>query len=98
MTRKTFLESSLLLGTKPGRALLGSGVALAQSPANHQHGMEFMATALDLTDAQVAQIKEGMRQADAGLTIPGEDMDKWMASWGTAHELSPPKVQKRTRR
>jgi RHH-type rel operon transcriptional repressor/antitoxin RelB len=47
---------------------------------------------------QVAQIKEGMRQADAGLTIPGEDMDKWMASWGTAHELSPPKVQKRTRR
>jgi RHH-type transcriptional regulator, rel operon repressor / antitoxin RelB len=47
---------------------------------------------------QVAEIKEGMRQADAGLTIAGEDIDKWMASWGTAHELPPPKMQKRTRR
>jgi hypothetical protein len=50
MTRKTFLESSLLLGTKPGRALIGSGVALAQSPAtgdgtlvlkNSNHMLEF---------------------------------------------------------
>jgi RHH-type rel operon transcriptional repressor/antitoxin RelB len=47
---------------------------------------------------QVAEIKEGMRQADAGLLIAGEDMDKWLASWGTEHELPPPKVQKRTRR
>jgi RHH-type transcriptional regulator, rel operon repressor / antitoxin RelB len=47
---------------------------------------------------QVAEIKEGMRQAAAGLVISGEDMDKWLASWGTDHELPPPKMQKRTRR
>jgi hypothetical protein len=33
MTRKTFLETSLLLGTKPGRALIASGAALAQRAA-----------------------------------------------------------------
>jgi predicted transcriptional regulator len=47
---------------------------------------------------QLAEIKEGMRQAAAGLVISGEDMDKWLASWGTDHELPPPKMQKRTRR
>ncbi|HXU19073.1 MAG TPA: hypothetical protein VN788_00665, partial [Verrucomicrobiae bacterium] len=50
MTRKTFLESTLLLGTKPGRALIGGGVALAQSPTtadgvfalkNSNHALEF---------------------------------------------------------
>jgi predicted transcriptional regulator len=48
---------------------------------------------------QVSEIKEGMRQAAEGLVIAGEDMDKWLASWGTDHELPPPKMQKkRTRR
>lgn len=47
---------------------------------------------------QVAEIKEGMRQADAGLLISGEDMDEWLASWGTDKELPPPKVRKPSRR
>jgi Spy/CpxP family protein refolding chaperone len=34
------------------------GTAVAQQPANHEHGLNFMATALDLTDAQIAQIKQ----------------------------------------
>jgi Spy/CpxP family protein refolding chaperone len=40
--------------------LVGSmiGTAVAQQPKEHDHGMTFMATALDLTDAQVAQIKQ----------------------------------------
>lgn len=32
--------------------------ASAQAPRKHDHGLQFMATALDLTDAQVAQIKQ----------------------------------------
>jgi len=34
------------------------GVGFAQERPRHDHGMGFMATALDLTDAQVAQIKQ----------------------------------------
>ncbi len=34
------------------------GTASAQAPAKHDHGLSFMATALDLTDAQVAQIQQ----------------------------------------
>ena len=34
------------------------GVGVAQPGRGHDHGMGFMATALDLTDAQVAQIKQ----------------------------------------
>jgi periplasmic protein CpxP/Spy len=34
------------------------GSASAQGPGRHDHGLQFMATALDLTDAQVAQIKQ----------------------------------------
>jgi Spy/CpxP family protein refolding chaperone len=34
------------------------GTAVAQQAPNHDHGLNFMATALDLTDAQVAQIKQ----------------------------------------
>jgi RHH-type transcriptional regulator, rel operon repressor / antitoxin RelB len=47
---------------------------------------------------QVAEIKEGMGQADAGVLIAGEDMDKWLASWGKDHELPPPKRQRLPRR
>jgi Spy/CpxP family protein refolding chaperone len=43
--------SALLVAT-----MIGS--AVAQQPAKGDHGMNFMATALDLTDAQVAQIKQ----------------------------------------
>lgn len=39
--------------------LLGTSIAQQPSTApNHDHGLNFMATALDLTDAQVAQIKQ----------------------------------------
>lgn len=35
-----------------------AGSVSAQEPGRHDHGLQFMATALDLTDAQVAQIKQ----------------------------------------
>jgi RHH-type rel operon transcriptional repressor/antitoxin RelB len=47
---------------------------------------------------QVAHVKEGMRQADEGLTVPHEEVDAWMASMGTRNELPRPKAKRRTSR
>jgi predicted transcriptional regulator len=35
-------------------------------------------------------VKEGIAQADAGQTIPYEDVRRWLLSWGTENELPPP--------
>ena len=47
---------------------------------------------------QVAHVKEGMRQADEGLTVSHEEVDAWMASMGTRNELPRPKAKRRTSR
>lgn len=50
--KSTFAVAALSLATMVG-------VAGAQQPSRgHGHGIDFMATALDLTDAQVAQIQQ----------------------------------------
>ena len=68
-----------------------------------QRSKSFLATEaleryIELESWQVAHIKEGMRQAEAGLAVSGEDVDKWLASWGTSKELPPPRPRKRPRR
>jgi predicted transcriptional regulator len=68
-----------------------------------QRSKSFLATEaleryIELESWQVAHIKEGMRQAEAGLVVSGEDIDKWLASWGTSKELSAPRPRKRPRR
>jgi RHH-type rel operon transcriptional repressor/antitoxin RelB len=40
-----------------------------------------------------AAILEGMRQLDAGRSIPHDEVDKWIASWGSDRELSPPECE-----
>ena len=49
---------------------------------------------------QVAHTLEGMKQAREGKTVPHEEVDAWMASLGTANQLSRPrpKVKRRTSR
>jgi RHH-type transcriptional regulator, rel operon repressor / antitoxin RelB len=47
---------------------------------------------------QVAHIKQGMRQAEEGLTVPHEEVDAWMASLGTANKLPRPKPKRRASR
>jgi Spy/CpxP family protein refolding chaperone len=49
--KNAIAASALLIAT-----FVGTG--FAQERPKHEHGMAFMATALDLTDAQVAQIKQ----------------------------------------
>jgi predicted transcriptional regulator len=39
----------------------------------------------------LADIRQGSRQIEAGHYIRDEDMKTWLLSWGTDHELPPPK-------
>ena len=41
-------------------------------------------------DWQLAEIEEGIKDADAGRVVPHEDVKRWLNSWGTDHELPPP--------
>lgn len=68
-----------------------------------QRSKSFLATEaleryIELESWQVAHIKKGVRQAEEGLVVPGEDVDRWLASWGTSKELPPPKPRRRSQR
>ena len=41
--------------------------------------------------ALVAAVQEGIEAADAGRTLPYEDVRRWVLSWGTPEELPPPR-------
>ena len=40
---------------------------------------------------QLSEIEEGIKDADAGCFVPHEDVKRWLGSWGTDHELPPPR-------
>jgi predicted transcriptional regulator len=41
---------------------------------------------------QIAHIKEALAEdEDGGPGVPHEEVMEWLASWGTDHELPPPK-------
>jgi predicted transcriptional regulator len=68
-----------------------------------QRSKSFLATEaleryIKLESWQVAHVEEGMKQADEGLVVSGEDVDRWLASWGTGKELPPPKPRRRPRK
>jgi predicted transcriptional regulator len=42
---------------------------------------------------QLAAIDEGIKQADAGLLIPHEEVVAWVRSWGSPDELPMPKCE-----
>ena len=43
--------------------------------------------------AFLAAVEEGIADAEAGLTVPYEDVRRWVLSWGTENELPPPQWQ-----
>ena len=47
------------------------------------------------TKAFLAAVQEGIAAADAGRTVPYEDVRRWLLSWGTERELPPPVVDSR---
>ena len=44
----------------------------------------------DDTAAFIQAVQEGIADADAGRTVPYEDVRRWLLSWGTEAELPPP--------
>lgn len=59
---------------------------------------EALADYLARQDEQAAAIDEAILAADSGEFISNEAMTKWLASWGTDQELSPPEVDIRKHR
>jgi RHH-type rel operon transcriptional repressor/antitoxin RelB len=46
---------------------------------------------LDEQEHQLAKIREGLADAEAGRLVSHEEIARWLDSWGTANELPPPK-------
>ena len=44
----------------------------------------------DEATAYLAAVKEGVADAEAGRTVPHEEVRRWLLSWGTENEISPP--------
>jgi predicted transcriptional regulator len=42
-------------------------------------------------ERMLADIRRGERQMDAGHYVRNEDVKAWLLSWGTEHELPPPR-------
>ena len=42
-------------------------------------------------ERMLAEVRQGDRQVKSGHYIRHEDMKAWLLSWGTKHELPPPK-------
>jgi predicted transcriptional regulator len=42
-------------------------------------------------ERMLAEVRQADKQVAAGHYIPHEDMKAWLLSWGTDHELPPPK-------
>lgn len=45
-----------------------------------------------MEDSRWEDTLEALNSVKAGNVIDGEDVTKWLESWGTDQELSPPKV------
>jgi predicted transcriptional regulator len=45
---------------------------------------------VDLHEWQVEAIKEGIRDAEGGRLVDHDEVDAWLASWGTRRRASPP--------
>ena len=58
------------------------------------HVTQALANYVELNRWQVAAIKKGLEQVKAGMGIPLEEVEEWVASWGTARERRPPKARK----
>jgi RHH-type rel operon transcriptional repressor/antitoxin RelB len=54
------------------------------------HVNQALSTYVDLNKWQIEAIKEGLAQARAGKVIPIDQIERWVASWGTPGELPKP--------
>ena len=54
------------------------------------HAAEAISEYVKLNDWQIAGIKQGLQELDAGRGVPDEKVGEWLDSLGTSHELPPP--------
>lgn len=52
---------------------------------------------LAIQDWHLQAIEEGLREADAGLLVPHEEVEAWLQSWGTPDELPMPRPVSNTK-
>ena len=50
-------------------------------------------TFFDDLDAEAAADAEGLADIEAGRTVSGEAVERWIRSWFTDHELPPPRTK-----
>lgn len=51
---------------------------------------------IELNGWQIEGIEAALREADAGLVVPHEEVVAWVRSWGTDDELPPPRPKARS--
>ena len=50
---------------------------------------------VDLNALQVAHVKQALEEDESGAPgVPHEEVAAWMESWGTDHELPPPRPKR----
>lgn len=56
---------------------------------------EAIASYVDRNAWQIEEIKEGLEEAWSGTPgVPHDEVEKWVRSWGTEHELPRPTAKK----
>jgi predicted transcriptional regulator len=51
---------------------------------------EALRSYVDLRSGEIARLKMAIQEADEVGTVPDEEVEAWMLSWGTEHELPMP--------
>ena len=65
-------------------------LAAATDRPRSWHLEQALAVYLDLQAWQVAKIRKGMADHEAGRVVSHEDVAAWLATWGSAEEGEPP--------
>jgi predicted transcriptional regulator len=56
---------------------------------------EIIASALDawieLSDDDLAAVREGLADSEAGRTVPHDEVERWLQTWGKGSKTTPPK-------
>jgi predicted transcriptional regulator len=90
MTKDVVLSARIPEEMKEGLADL----AAATDRPIAWHVAQALANYVEMNRWQVAAIKEGLAQVDAGEIVPLEDVERWVASWGMPRELPRPEPRK----
>ena len=68
---------------------------LAQETARSESSLaaDAIARYLETQERQIAAIRRGLADAEAGRVVANEKVEAWLDSWGTDKELPPPECE-----